>query len=262
MPAKKQPDKKHKKLFKLPAKEKESAIESLPQPAKNPERAPNDIKLVLNQTDTPQPPASPTEAQPIQTPITPTPVPAPTTEIPAAVPLDPLTPLGQAQDDFEPEKGGHLFRVLLIFITALLAGGVAVAGFLYVSQKKPQKVPAPHELPTPAVTIMPTEPVASSSATGTVDVSSLSVQILNGSGIAGEASRVRDDLKKVGFTNFSLGNADSYDFTDTQVQVKENADAGLFKTIQEALSNYTTVEKDPLLKTNTYDVVITVGKQK
>lgn len=297
---KKPADKKTKKTVKAHEKPTEevaskepSTIESLPKPqpvtvgatpaveAANPSSP--DIKLVLN-------PTSPTATTPTPTVVTPEPTTIPTTPVAPSITPDIMTepdpttgvttdsltsaepsaaisatsPVsGDGTDDFEPEHGGSGLRILLIFITALLVGGAAVGGFFYYSQIKTKEPPknVKSETPVQAPTAAPTEPVASESAQKT-DAATLSVQILNGSGTAGEAARVRDELQKAGFEKFSLGNADSYDYTDTEVQVKEGLPGTVFESIQKSLSAYTVVEESALPTSSSYDVVINVGKKK
>jgi hypothetical protein len=180
--------------------------------------------------------------------------------------LPTVTPIGDTttlqtdeSDDFEPEHKGNGMKVVLIFLTAIIVGGGAVAGFLFFSHNKQASVPQVTVSPTQAIS--PTEPVASESA-AMADIANLSVQILNGSGTAGEAARVRDFLQEAGFETFSLGNADSYEYTDTEVQLKEASPSAVFGKIKDALSTYTVVEKDQLPATSDYDVVIFVGKHK
>jgi hypothetical protein len=179
-----------------------------------------------------------------------------TSPLPQATPItEPTITTSPDPDDFEPEHKGSMMKVILIFLTALIVGGGAVAGFMYFSKQQP--VPEEKKVvatPTAAPALETEDPAASESA-GTAELAELSVQILNGSGTAGEASRVRDLLEEAGFETFSLGNADSYDYTDTEVQVKEGV-AGAFDKIKDALSTYAVVENSD------YDIVIFVGKQK
>src|SRR4030065_6477 len=89
-----------------------------------------------------------------------------------------------------------------------------------------------------------------------------SVQILNGSGIAGEAGRVEKLLNTAGFTNTKTGNAQSYDFQETEVAVKKGDPDILFNNVEKALSSYKITKIDPLNESSSFDIIITVGKSK
>lgn len=93
----------------------------------------------------------------------------------------------------------------------------------------------------------------------------LKVQILNGSGKVGEAGVVKTALLKLGFTsgNISTGNAESYDFKDTEVSFKSGIPVSLLSDIQKALDKYTVVKaKSDLEKDSKFDISITVGTTK
>lgn len=260
----------------------ESTIESLPSPTVEPQspatvetiqpisasEVPTSSVVPTPTTSTPVPTTPQTTAAPTSTPTIVT-EPDPMTSVTAdsltaaTIPTITMPPTDEvsATDDFEPEHKGNLMKIILIFLTALIVGGGAVAGFLYFSPEKPTTEKKILVSPTQAPSIPTQESVASESAEPS-DVAKLSVQILNGSGTPGEAARVRDQLQAAGFETFSLGNADSYDYTDTEVQLKEASGSGTFEKIKKALTSYTVVGKDTLPASSDYDVVINVGKQK
>lgn len=172
--------------------------------------------------------------------------------------------------DFVAEEKSGGKKLLIVFVIALLIGGGAVAGFFYffnpykqTPESEKQSADAVEEstdeTPTPE---LEEEIVATDSAEPEeVDLSTLSVQILNGSGTAGEAGVVNELLKAEGFELFELGNASSYDYTATDVQIKEGTALEVFETIKDALTadGYTIAEDDALSEDNEYDVIIVVG---
>ena len=189
--------------------------------------------------------------------------------VPDMTPKQTVPETPPVQDDgFIPESGGNGKKLIFVFIIALLIGGGAVAGFFYVAN--PYKPTTSPESPAQTATSETTSPTpiateretATSSATQTpADLSSFKMQILNGSGTAGEAGVVRDLLKTEGFTQFEVGNADTYDFTTTEVHLVPTVPNDVFEKIKKSLTayGYTVDEKDVLPESSSYHVVIMVG---
>lgn len=162
------------------------------------------------------------------------------------------------------EKGGNgfngrlFFGLLLVFI---LLGALA-GGLFYYKQKVvvPGEVPEPKsEEPTSAPTTTPTPEVK-------VDLTTYSVNILNGSGTPGEAGVVKNLLVAVGFATDKLktANAGSYDFKSTEIQVKADVPTAVTDAVIKSLSDKYTVEvqKENLASTSPYQIVVTVGSKK
>src|SRR3989344_3619400 len=64
------------------------------------------------------------------------------------------------------------------------------------------------------------EPTQAPTATPTpveFDRASLSVQVLNGSGVSGEAGRMETYLSDLGYENTEIGNADNSDYQDITI---------------------------------------------
>ncbi|MCR4263097.1 MAG: LytR C-terminal domain-containing protein [Candidatus Roizmanbacteria bacterium] len=251
-------------------------------PAETPEVAtvttpPIDTRL------SPAPETTP-EVTTVQTPVMTT-VPADSaadTSIPAATPVssevttptdEATPPSGTETDDDvfgEESSGGSGMKYFLIFLAALIIGALIVGGyFYYQSQTSSDESPeSEQQEPTPETVQEATEG-AGMTEEGTdegesqsdMDLSEYQVQILNGSGIAGQAGAVQELLEAGGFEQFETGNADSFDFTDTEVRMKEEVPADVFTSIMDSLEEYTVVEGDVLDEDADYDIVITVGQK-
>jgi hypothetical protein len=143
----------------------------------------------------------------------------------------------------------------LAFITMSIA---TYTVFLSYSQTSPPIVAAPS--PTiPAATETPTSP----SPVAEREYSDYSIRILNGSGVPGAAGAVQELLQEEGFAQFDTDNADSFDFTDTEIRVGASASATLVEDLMTALEqNYIPIKKDPLTDISKYDIVIVVGTKK
>lgn len=95
-----------------------------------------------------------------------------------------------------------------------------------------------------------------------VDLAELSLQIQNGTGVAGEADFASDILLAEGFVLFDTANADSFDYLASEVRLKEGLTDTVFTTIERALNSDFTVEKgENLSEDSEFDVVIIIGKR-
>lgn len=163
------------------------------------------------------------------------------------------------------EKKGFPLKVIIWIIVVLAILGALVGGIIYYkssfSEKSDLATQPDEETTTPTATPEPTEETESESEE--VSLEDYKVRVLNGSGIAGEAGEVADLLVNAGFTSPDTGNAGSYDFTTTVVELKENIPDSVYNSIKEALSDDYVVEKseEKLEDTSSYDIVVTVGTQ-
>lgn len=149
-----------------------------------------------------------------------------------------------------------LTKILLIVLAlALLVMGVV----MYLNSQTPKEVP----VLTPAVvvevspSVTPTEtPVVEEE----VDLSGYVVQVLNGSGITGEAGRIRDLLLANGFVTVDVGNAP--DRTDTLVQRKADFEDAALTSATDNIKDYKAGDIGLLTSDNKYDLVIVLGSDR
>lgn len=187
------------------------------------------------------------------------------------------------------ERGGNAKRkrVLFLLIFLLVVGGLVFGASRFLgssSQKEkvditptptefifPTDTPAPTEdedkpTPTPtkaAATATPAPKPSSNpkdSATG-LDRSTLSVQVLNGSGVAGAAKKASDVLSGFGYSIASTGNADKEDYQGVTIQVKsaKSSFAALLK--KDMSTDYTvTSSTSDLSASSSADALVIIGK--
>lgn len=163
----------------------------------------------------------------------------------------------------EVEKGGGPnFKLILFILAALLLIGAVVGGIIYFKSNV-SKPGVEKETGQAGVSLTPT-PSVTPTPEAKIDFSKYSVNVLNGSGVVGEAGRVAESLKDLKFKEIKTGNAESYDFTTTSVRLKAEVPDKVYEKISEVLSASYNVEKakDALDKDSTYDIVITVGTKK
>lgn len=168
-----------------------------------------------------------------------------------------------------PRRSGKKLLVLVgIF---LVLGGLVVGGVFSLrsrGEKEVESLPVVEVTPSPAEEgpgdISQVTPTATPAAEVVeIDLQDYSVQVLNGSGVPGEAGRAEDLLLAGGFEAIDVGNADSYDYTDTEVSLREGTPKAVFDSIEEVLGeSYSVVKGDALARDADYDVVVVVGVQK
>ena len=161
----------------------------------------------------------------------------------------------------EVEKsGGSGFKIVGIVIFVLVVAGLIFGGFSYYKSKVGIKSPIEtgEQETTPSETPVPTTEVKE------VNFSELTVNVLNGSGIAGEAGKAAKLLDELKFKKVETGNAGKYDYTTTVVSLKKDMGEAVYEKVKEKLSASYIVEKDEkeLAQDSSYDIVITVGAKK
>lgn len=171
------------------------------------------------------------------------------------------------ETDVEPEKkSGGLGRFIAIAVIVLIL--VALGGGIYYYRANVEGLPLVAEKEEPKVTQTQQEPQETAVPTPTevaVDLSKYKVQVLNGSGVSGEAGKAQGYLEGVGFKDLKTGNASSFGATSTQVAFKKDIPDEVFTKVKGALDAYyvdVTKSDKPLDDKSQYDIVITVGKKK
>lgn len=168
--------------------------------------------------------------------------------------------------DAPEEKSPTGKNILLVLIIFIILGGLVGGGIYYYQNSLNKTEDSSVEITSAQPTVPPSmvESTPTPEASSSAKLDSLKVNILNGSGKAGEAGKAADLLIAGGFVdaNITKGNASSYDFTDTEVSVKGDADKTLFDQVKKLLKGYSVVKSATDLKsTSTYDVVVTVGSK-
>lgn len=181
----------------------------------------------------------------------------------------------------ESNKSPRRFIFLVLFLLLFVAAIFGVTRFMGLGEDNEKKAeptsspteipfptdvptPSPKESPTPQVSKTPTpKPTANpiDKATG-LDRSSLSVEVLNGSGKAGVASLASDLLKGLGYKVTSVGNADNFDYENTEIQVASSKSTYLDLLKKDLGNTYTIGTASGTLTASTSaDAVVIVGKE-
>lgn len=150
---------------------------------------------------------------------------------------------------------GFVGFIALGIVIGLFLLGVLQFPFGNGGKEQLSKTPtiSPTSIPTPTVVveITPSQELATSAA----------IQILNGTGITGQAAKASGIIKDLGFENIEVDNADTEDASDTIVVFSSQIPEGVQKKI------ITELEKTFLKVTSSissdsadFDIVITTGK--
>lgn len=146
-----------------------------------------------------------------------------------------------------------LRKEILLFFSSFILSFIT---FLVISNIKSIKLPI-FRKKTPSIitpTITPTL-----KPTPSFRKEELKIQILNGSGVAGKASELKEILIKKGYREIITGNADNYEYKITQFQVKKSKSQAM-SMIKEDLKDYLiTFKETELGEKEIPDVIITFG---
>lgn len=148
-----------------------------------------------------------------------------------------------------------------IFLWALGVIGVVVAigAIIIATSRGSIQLPAIGVKPTPTPTIAP---MPTATPTPVIDKTTLNIQVLNGSGIAGEASKMKTLLEEKGYTVEGTGNAKSYEYEQTEIQVTADNEAFISVLTSDLAGSYVVGSTSANLKDSLqYNAVVIVGKE-
>lgn len=182
-------------------------------------------------------------------------------------------------------------RIIFIVLIILILGALGFGGYQFISSNAIDKSEEKEDNLTPTVNFLPTDTptptIASASPTLKVSPttkpsptttpkptqnpldkqsglirSNLSVEVLNGSGVVGAAKKAADILKELGYSVPSTGNADSYDYEKTVIEIK-NSKSNYLDLLKKDLSGSYTIGSSSanLAASVSADARVIVGKQ-
>lgn len=114
--------------------------------------------------------------------------------------------------------------------------------------------------PTPTKTVNKIVPTPTVEMKVEIKRSELVVQVLNGSGVRGEAAKAKDFLEGLGYKDVATGNADRDDYEGTSVAVKKGKKA-VWETVKADVGSKYEVSEEmgELPDSSEYDAVVTLG---
>ncbi len=150
-------------------------------------------------------------------------------------------------------------KVIVGLVIGLCIGLAAGGGFWLI---KGGSADFGKSKPTPTPTKLPATPTPESTPTPDLDRSDLSMEVLNGSGAPGAAGDAEDFLVELGYENIEAGNADSYDYDQTEVSIKESKNNYLELLLSDLETEYSVSSQSAYLDEDyEYDAQIIVGEK-
>jgi len=140
-------------------------------------------------------------------------------------------------------------------IILVVAIGATIIGVSRGSVKMPTFAAKPTPTPTSA-------PLPTATPTPAVDKKLLKIEVLNGSGTAGMAGKMKTLLEGKGYTVAGTGNAKSYDYAKTEIQVTADNEKFISVLTADLSGSYIVGSSAATLKsTLPYNAVVIIGKE-
>lgn len=160
-----------------------------------------------------------------------------------------------------PRAKSKMSLVFFIVLGIILLIGAVV---FFISRSANQAVPSPS--PTSFFSAPSPTPTPEASPTGSsedVDKSEISIEILNGTGIPGEASYLQGQLKSLGFEKITAANASTQNETETTVTFAKSVPDSIKKEIEAKLETiYNEVKVSTSSTLSGVDIRILTGLRK
>ena len=167
--------------------------------------------------------------------------------------INPVTPL--APPPMAPQKPKRNMAVLILGAVLLII--IIIVGIFVVKSSGTQSTPTP--TPETQGLSAPSTPLPSETP---IDKSTVTIQVQNGTGIAGEAAYLQGVLKSMDYSEITVGNADSTDNTETTVTFSSTVDKSVSDEMTQKLTGIYEVVNTSTSSTQTKDVVIVTGLRK
>lgn len=98
------------------------------------------------------------------------------------------------------------------------------------------------------------------STTPSLDKTLLKIKVLNGSGFPGDAQKTAELLESKDYKNIQTGDAGSYDYKTTIIEIKKGKDDYYFLLTQDLKEKHNEFVKQGLEEKSEFDVIIVVAK--
>jgi len=148
-------------------------------------------------------------------------------------------------------------KEIAIFICSFVLSFIL---FLFISRLKFNPTRLWEKQPPLQTKITPSPLPATPTPTISTKKEEIKIKILNGSGIKGKAIELKDILKNKGYQEILTGNADNFDFENSEIQVKKSKIEIINLIKNDLKDTLEIVKQSDLDEKETADVIITFGK--
>ncbi|OGK23860.1 hypothetical protein A2954_07160 [Candidatus Roizmanbacteria bacterium RIFCSPLOWO2_01_FULL_37_12] len=166
---------------------------------------------------------------------------------------------GKTKKSFTMPKVGLVKKEVIIFLSSfilsflffVILSNMNLNFHFNLSQIKPKVTP------TLTPTKIPDKPTVT--PTPAIKRDEINIKVLNGSGTVGKASEVKDLLKENGYQEILTGNADNFEYEQTELQVKKSKSSVAEVIKNDLKENVASFKETVLDEDEAADVVIIIG---
>ncbi len=158
-------------------------------------------------------------------------------------------------DEYDKKKSSLPYFIMIVVITFIL-GVIFFSGIYYAVSNK--SITLPGSKNSADVTEAPVIEVPTKKP---VDLAQYTIQVLNGTGTAGVAAKLKEELTTEGFKVGSVGNAESDDFEKTEISAAKKVNKEYLDKLKETLGETYMIAEVTELSTGSADVVVTIGSE-
>lgn len=152
-----------------------------------------------------------------------------------------------------------LLSGVVVWAVGVIILVVAIGAVIILTSRGSMKMPSIALKPSPTPT---TAPLPTAIPTPAVDKTTLKIQVLNGSGTAGEAGKMKAVLEEKGYSVVGTGNAKTYDYEKIEIQTTSTNEMVLSVLQADISGSYIVGSTAATLKdTLPYNVLVIVGKE-
>jgi len=155
----------------------------------------------------------------------------------------------------------HQTSPILLWAIGIVVACLVIGGALFFLTGKTGSLPSVVVVPTPTPTTGP-EVTPTSTQSGTIKREGLTIQVLNGGGVSGAASKMKKFLEDKGYTVSDTANAASYTYEETLILVKADKKAYITLLEEDLGEQYTLGTSAATLEDDaSYGAQVIVGKK-